>query len=52
MKFEDERIKLLDERAKLAKLYDMGLIDSAGDPIFVESPDENNETNKEELMKF
>ena len=35
-KFETERLDLLDERPKLAKLYDMGLIDNSGDPILVE----------------
>ena len=38
-KFETERLDLLDERAKLAKLYDMGLIDNSGDPILVEPPE-------------
>ena len=49
--FEIERLDLLDERAKLAKLYDMGLIDSAGDPILVEPPEYDSKA-KDELMKF
>ena len=32
-KFERERIHLLDDQTKLAKLYDMGLIYDRGDPI-------------------
>ena len=35
MNFEDEWLQLLDDRAKLAKLFDMVQIESAGDPIFV-----------------
>ena len=50
--FEYERIEFLDNRAKLSKLYDMGLIDSAGDPLLVEPPDDHDITNKEEFMKF
>ena len=50
--FEYERIEFLDDRAKLAKLYDMGLIDNAGDPLLAKPPDDPDTTNKEELMKF
>ena len=38
--FEYERLELIDDRSKLARLYDMGLIDSAGEPILVEPPDD------------
>ena len=37
--FKTERFDLLDERAKLAKLQDMGLIDSVGDPMLIELPE-------------
>ena len=50
--FESEKLELLDDRAKLAKLYDMGLINSAGDPILVEVPEDDEGANKEEFMKF
>ena len=50
--FESEKLELLDDRAKLARLYDMDLIDSSGDPILVEVPDDNEGANKEEFMKF
>ena len=50
--FESEKFELLDDRAKLVRLYDMGLIDSAGNPILVEVPDDNEGANKEEFMKF
>ena len=32
-RFENERIKLLDDQTKLAKLYEMGFIDDHGDPV-------------------
>ena len=32
-RFEQERIRLLDDQAKLAKLYEMGYIDDNGDPL-------------------
>ena len=38
--FEYERLELIDDRSKLVRLYDMGLIDSAGEPILVEPPDD------------
>ena len=50
--FESEKLMMLDDRAKLAKLYDMGLIDSAGDPILVDPKDFDEAESKEELMKF
>ena len=50
--FESEKLELLIDRAKLARLNDMGLIDSAGDPILVEVPDDNEGADKEEFMKF
>ena len=43
---------MLDDRAKLAKLYDMGLIDSSGNPILVNPKDFNEAKSKEELIKF
>ena len=52
MNFEDERLQLLDDRAKLTKLFDMGLKDSTGDPIFVEPPNDNKEIKNKELMNF
>ena len=50
--FETERLDLLDKRAKLAKLYDMRLIDSARDPIPVEPSEENDTRTKDEYIKF
>ena len=50
--FEDERQLNLEDRSKLAKLFDMGLIDSAGEPIYVDPPNYSNETRREDLMKF
>ena len=50
--FESEKLELLDDGAKFARLYDMGLIDSAGDSILVEIPNDNEGANKEEFMKF
>ena len=50
--FENEKLELLDDRAKLARLYEMGLIDSSGDPILVEPPEDDEAANKEEFMKF
>ena len=38
--FEDERIRLLGDQSKLAKLYEMGLIDNQGDPILIEPPED------------
>ena len=40
LNFANERLELIDDRSKLARLYDMGLIDSAGEPILVEPPDD------------
>ena len=50
--FESEKLEFLDDRSKLAKLFELGLIDSEGDPIYVEHPDEREAEGKEELMKF
>ena len=50
--FEDERLLYLEDRSKLAKLFDMGLINSAGEPIYVDPPNDSNETRREDLMKF
>ena len=50
--FENEKIEYLDDRSKLARLYDIGLIDSAGDPLLADPPDDPDAENKEELMKF
>ena len=50
--FESEKLELLNDRAKLVTLYDMSLIDSAGDPILVEVPDDNEGADEEEFMKF
>ena len=50
--FEKEKIEYLDDRSKLVRLYDIGLIDSAGDPLLADPPDDLDAENKEELMKF
>ena len=50
--FESKKLELLDDWAKLIRLYDMGPIDNAGDPILVEVSDDNEGANKEEFMKF
>ena len=52
VRFESDHLKLLDDRSKLARLFEMGLIDSAGDPILVEPQEDNETTNKEEYMRF
>ena len=49
---ESEKLELFDDRVKLAKLYDMGLIDSVGVPILVEVPEDDEGANKEEFMNF
>ena len=41
---------MLEYRAKLAKLYDIRLIDSAGDPILVDSKEFDEAESKEEFM--
>ena len=41
-KFEQERIRLFEDQAKLAKLYEMGCIDSHGDPL-PNIPEDNDE---------
>ena len=43
---------MLDDRTKLAKLCDMGLIDSAEDSILVDPKEFEEADNKEEFMKF
>ena len=52
VRFESYHIKFFDDRSKFAQLNSMGLIDSAGNSIFVESPEDNENTNKEGYMKF
>ena len=41
-KFEIERIKMLEDHEKLAKLYEMGVIDDHGDyvPSFIHESDD------------
>ena len=51
-KFEEEKLMHLDNRGKITKIYDFGIIDSAGEPLIDDPPDEPNNENKEELMKF
>ena len=41
-KFEQERIRLFEDQAKLSKLYEMGCIDSNGDPL-PNIPEDNDE---------
>ena len=50
--FENEKLEYLDDRSKLAQLYDMGIIDSSGNFILSDPPDDRENQNKEELMKF
>ena len=50
--FKNERLSMLEDREKLAKLYEFGLIDDAGDPLFVDRTALDNREGKEELMKF
>ena len=50
--FKNERLSMLEDREKLAKLYELGLIDDAGDPLFVDRTALDNREGKEELMKF
>ena len=38
--FEDEQIRLLGDQSKLAKMYEIGLIDNQGDPILIEPPED------------
>ena len=45
--FENEILGYLDDRSKLARLYDMGIIDSAGDPIMPNPDDDQNEMKYE-----
>ena len=47
--FESEKLKLLDDKAKL---YNIGLIDNAGDLILVEVSEDTEGANKKKLMKF
>ena len=41
--FENEKFEYLNDRAKLAKLFDLGLIDSSGDPILAHPDDDPDE---------
>ena len=50
--FEDEKLDYLDNRSKLAKLYDLGVIDSAGNVILANLKNEQEERSKEDLMRF
>ena len=50
--FEDYILLYLEDSSKLAKLFDMGQIDSTGEPIYVDPPNNSNETRREDLMKF
>ena len=45
-KFEEQRLMYLEHRVKLAKLYDFGIIDSAGEPLIADPPDELNTTKE------
>ena len=47
------KMELLEERTKIAKLYEMGLIDSAGDTIFVNTiRQQRNYQQKGNICKF
>ena len=50
--FEKENFELLEHRDKLSKLYDLGLIDSAGDPLIAHSDDDIQVEKKEEFIRF
>ena len=50
--FENEMLEYLDDRSKLARLFDMELINNSGDPILVDSPNDQDGEKKEEFMKF
>ena len=50
--FEDERLLYLEDSSKLAKLFDMGLIDSAGEQKSFDPSNYSNETRREDLIKF
>ena len=50
--FEDERLLYLEDNSKLVKLFDMGLIDSAGEQKSFNPNNNSNETKREDLMKF
>ena len=52
LKFENEKLEILDDIAKLAKLYELGMIDGSRDPIYIDPTYENNFTIKEELTRF
>ena len=41
--FENEELVYMEDRAKLAKLYEIGLIDSSGDPILAHPDDDPDE---------
>ena len=45
--FENEILGYLDDRSKLARLYDMGIIDSDRDPIMPNPDDDQNEMKYE-----
>ena len=47
--FENEKLEYLNDRAKLAKLFDLGLIDSSGDPLPYHSDYDQDKWNNERL---
>ena len=50
--FEKENFELLEHRDKLSKLYDLGLVDSAGDPLIAHPDDDIQVEKKEEFIRF
>ena len=50
--FKDEKLDYLDDRSKLAQLYDLGVIESAGNVILANLKDDQEERSKEDLMRF
>ena len=51
-KFEEEKLLFLEDSAKLSKLYNMGIIDSAGEPLYGYPEDDDHEEKQEEIMRF
>ena len=41
--FENEKLEYLNDRAKLAKLFDLGIIDSSGDPLLYHPDNDQDE---------
>ena len=52
LQFESKKLELLDDREKHAKLYELWLIEITGEPLYVDPPDDHENYNKEEFMKF